>query len=83
MEAVKILEVQPRRNPRRKRMPNVQTVMAETGETPPRRRCLRAGHIRASIKVSARRRVGGAEACGRQLRWGDERKQMIQYVRRR
>ena len=41
MEAVKILEVQPRRTPRRKRARNVQTVTAGTGEALPGRSALR------------------------------------------
>lgn len=41
MEAVKILEMQPRRTPRRKRARNVQTVTAGTGETLPGRNALR------------------------------------------
>jgi hypothetical protein len=41
MEAVKILEVQPRRTPRRKRARNVQTVTAGTGEALPGRNALR------------------------------------------
>jgi hypothetical protein len=40
-EAVKILEVQPRRTPRRKRARNVQTVAAGTGEALPGRNALR------------------------------------------
>ena len=43
MEAVKILEVQPRGTPRRKRARNVQTVAAGTGETLPGRSILRSG----------------------------------------
>ena len=41
MEAVKILEVQPRGTPRRKRARNVQMVTAGTGETLPGRNALR------------------------------------------
>ena len=41
MEAVKILEVQPRRTPRRKRARNVETVAAGTGEALPGRSALR------------------------------------------
>jgi hypothetical protein len=41
MEAVKILEVQPRGTPRRKRARNVQIVTAGTGETLPGRNVLR------------------------------------------
>ena len=41
MEAVKILEVQPRGTPRRKRARNVQTVTAGTGEALPGRNALR------------------------------------------
>jgi hypothetical protein len=42
MEAVKILEVQPRGTPRRKRARNVQKVAAGTGEALPGRSVLRA-----------------------------------------
>ena len=41
MEAVKILEVQPRGTPRRKRARNVQTVTTGTGEALPGRNALR------------------------------------------
>jgi len=41
MEAVKILEEQPRRTPRRKRARNVQKVAAGTGEALPGRSALR------------------------------------------
>lgn len=41
MEAVKILEMQPRRTSRRKRARNVQTVTAGTGEALPGRNALR------------------------------------------
>jgi hypothetical protein len=41
MEAVKILEVQPRGTPRRKRARNVQKVAAGTGEALPGRSMLR------------------------------------------
>jgi hypothetical protein len=41
MEAVKILEMQPRRTPRRKRVRNVQMVAAGTGEALPGRNALR------------------------------------------
>jgi hypothetical protein len=40
MEAVKTLKVQPRRTPRRKRVRNVQKVMAGTGEALPGRSAL-------------------------------------------
>jgi hypothetical protein len=43
MEAVKILEGQPRRTPRRKRARNVQRVAAGTGEALPGRSALRKG----------------------------------------
>jgi hypothetical protein len=43
MEAVKILEVQPRGTPRRKRARNVQTVATGTGEALPGRSILRIG----------------------------------------
>jgi hypothetical protein len=43
MEAVKILEVQPRGTPRRKRARNVQKVAAGTGEALPGRSILRIG----------------------------------------
>ena len=43
MEAVKILEMQPRRTPRRKRARNVQTVTAGTGEALPGRNAF-CGH---------------------------------------
>jgi hypothetical protein len=43
MEAVKILELQPRGTLRRKRARNVQKVMAGTGEALPGRSALRAG----------------------------------------
>ena len=41
MEAVKSLEAQPRRTPRRKRARNVETVAAGTGEALPGRSALR------------------------------------------
>ena len=43
MEAVKILEQQPRGTPRRKRARNVQRVAAGTGEALPGRSALRKG----------------------------------------
>ena len=43
MEAVKSLEAQPRRTPRRKRARNVETVAAGTGEALPGRSALRIG----------------------------------------
>src|SRR3954469_14180753 len=49
MEAVKILEVQPRGTPRRKRARNVQTVAAGTGEALPGRNALRIAWIACPI----------------------------------
>ena len=49
MEAVKILEVQPRGTPRRMRARNVQKVAAGTGEALPGPSALRIGADRAVL----------------------------------
>jgi len=80
MEAVKILEVQPRGTPRRKRARNVQIVAAGTGEALPGRNVLRVAWTACPITgeepgsgLGAGREseavVVPVELCGQQNRW--------------
>jgi hypothetical protein len=65
MEAVKILEVQPRRTPRRKRARNVQTVTAGTGEALPGRNALRIAWNSLSYnRCGAGKWIGRREGVG-------------------
>jgi hypothetical protein len=72
MEAVKILKVQPRRTPRRKRARNVQKVMAGTGEALPGRSALRVAWTSPSYNrcgagkwTGCREGVGGGRSTDR------------------
>jgi hypothetical protein len=72
MEAVKILDVQPRRTPRRKRARNVQKVMAGTGEALPGRSALRVAWTSPSYNrcgagkwIGCREGVGGGRSTDR------------------
>jgi len=65
MEAVKILEVQPRRTPRRKRVRNVQIVAAGTGEALPGRNVLRMAWTSLSYnRCGAGKWIGCREGVG-------------------
>jgi hypothetical protein len=68
MEAVKILEVQPRGTPRRKRARNVQTVTAGTGEALPGRNALRIAWNSLSYN-----RCGAGKWIGRRVGVGGGR----------
>jgi hypothetical protein len=68
MEAVKILEMQPRRTPRRKRVRNVQTVTAGTGEALPGRNALRI-----AWKSLSYNRCGAGKWIGRRVGVGGGR----------
>jgi hypothetical protein len=75
MEAVKILEVQPRGAPRRKRARNVQIVAAGTGEALPGRNVLRNGVDSSSYNrcgagkwIECREGVGGGHITDRAVR---------------
>src|SRR3954468_23441639 len=75
MEAVKSLEVQPRRTPRRKRARNVETVAAGTGEALPGRSALRSARTNLSYNrcgagkwIGCREGVGGGRSTDRAVR---------------
>jgi hypothetical protein len=75
MEAVKILEVQPRWTPRRKRVRNVQIVTAGTGEALLGRSVLRIAWTSSSYNrcgagkwIECREGVGGGHITDRAVR---------------
>lgn len=75
MEAVKILEEQPRRTPRRKRARNVQKVAAGTGEALPGRNVRRVAWRSSSYNrcgagrwIGCREGVGGGRSTDRVVR---------------